>query len=151
MQESGSSRATEQMFKNTTRSLPQPSSFHYGGSRCWFCNPQARKQRKPVEDSGCVCLFYYRRLIIAREVRGLTSISSNCCESQWASAEAEARLKTFPVQRLGPGVQGDMPNSFKVSPPRFFSFCRWTLQGVLKSKDMQEGEGSSGLHRTSAF
>lgn len=65
-------------FRTPPQSLPRPSSFHYQGSQCWFCNPQARKL---VEDSGCVCLFYYHRLLIAREVRGLTSISSNCCES----------------------------------------------------------------------
>lgn len=97
------------------QALLRHSSFLRQGSQCRFRSPRARKL---VEDSGCVCLFYYHRLIIAREVRGLTSISSNCCESLWASAEAGAWLKTFPVQGLGPGAQGGVPNSFKVSPPR---------------------------------
>lgn len=109
------------------RPCPWRSSFHYQGSQCWLCNPQTRKL---VEDSGCVCLFYYHRLIIAREVRGLTSISSNCCETCGPLPRPKPRPKTFPVQRLGPGVQGDMPNSFKVFPlhpapifmPFFFFF-----------------------------
>lgn len=89
-------------FRTPRQSLPQPSSFHYQGSQCWFCNPQARKL---VEDSGCVCLFYYCRLIIAREVRGLTCISSNCCECQWASTRLRHGSKHFLCRGWGLGCR----------------------------------------------
>lgn len=70
----------------------------------------------------CVCLFYYHRLIIAQEVRGLPSISSNCCEGPWASTKVPALPGTFPVRRLEPGVQGYVPKSVNIPNPHLYAY-----------------------------
>lgn len=95
-----------------------------------------------MEDSGCVCLFYYHRLIIAREVRGLTSISPNCCESLWASTEARnitLNISCIEAEALRCRTIYQILSKFPHLHfhANFPPFSRWPLKGLLKCRDIK--------------
>lgn len=116
---------------------PDTPTFHNQGSQCWFCNPQARKL---IEDSGCVCLFYYHRLLIVREVRGLASISSNCCESLWASTDAHSSAQNISCTEAGAwgaGQYAKLSQSFPTLPSLLCHFSPSFSKCILKCRAIQ--------------
>lgn len=102
---------------------------------------QPSSEKNHMEDSGCVCLFYYHRLIIAREVRGLTSISSNCCERLWPLPRLGQEHFLYRGWGLGCSAirqtLSDFPHPTPVFMPYFLVFfLRWSLKDILQRGDI---------------